>query len=123
MNRTDSTLYYARESAKVIKALATFQPALDPGIAYENLYLGFKQKNQTDSAFFYQGLALRTKDTLYNDRINTLVEFQSLSFHEQLRLRELEKGKGKLPGQDKNVCISVGTVNVYRDRTFSISYQ
>jgi hypothetical protein len=34
------------------------------GTAYEQLYFGYKLNNKADSAFKYQGLALRAKDSL-----------------------------------------------------------
>ena len=110
LNRTDSSLYYARESVKTIKTLAASNPGLDLGIAYENLYRSFEQRHQRDSAFFYQGLALTTKDKLYNERINNLVEVQSLSFGEQLRLRELENEKENYRTRIKTYALAYGLI-------------
>jgi signal transduction histidine kinase len=50
-------------------------------------------RNQVDSAYKYQGLALVAKDSIYNNRIKNLAAFQSLTLKEQLRLQNIEKEK------------------------------
>ncbi|MCW3120404.1 MAG: hypothetical protein JWM28_4486, partial [Chitinophagaceae bacterium] len=63
------------------------------GTAYENVYLSYQLRNQFDSAYKYQGLALVAKDSISKIRIKNLAEFQNLSFREQIRLQDLEKQK------------------------------
>ena len=63
------------------------------GTAYEFVYLACKLNDQFDSAFKYQALALVTKDSISNARINSLAAFQNLSLREQLRVQDLEKEK------------------------------
>jgi signal transduction histidine kinase len=66
---------------------------LNLGIAYENMFNVYKLRNQVDSAYKYQGLALVAKDSIYNNRIKNLAAFQSLTLKEQLRLQNIEKEK------------------------------
>jgi len=90
----DSALNYALKNLQTIRSLG---PILgleaNIGTAYENVYLSYKLRNQVDSAYKYQGLALAAKDSINKIRIKNLAEFQSLSFNEQMRLQNLEKEK------------------------------
>jgi two-component system NtrC family sensor kinase len=88
----DSSLYYAlkfKQAMEIVGAVAL--STVDKGMAYEYLSLAYKLNDQHDSAVSYQGLALTTKDSINNARINSLAEFQNLNLQEQLRLRNLEK--------------------------------
>jgi two-component system NtrC family sensor kinase len=85
----DSSLFYARETLKILHSLGS----KDLGLAYENLYNSYQLKKNTDSAYKYQGLALRSKDSSYNTTIKNLADFQKLSFGQQLRAEQLEKEK------------------------------
>jgi len=88
----DSSLHYALKHLQTIQSLG---PILgleaNIGTAYENVYLSYKLRNQFDSAYKYQGLALIAKDSISKIRIKHLAEFQNLSFREQVRLQNLEK--------------------------------
>jgi signal transduction histidine kinase len=93
-NKKDSSLIYSvkmMETLMKIGAEATND--MNIGVAYQNLYYSYRLKNQFDSAFKYQTLAMATKDSLNKVRINNLTEFQSLTFSEQLRLQNIEKEK------------------------------
>jgi signal transduction histidine kinase len=105
----DSSLFYAQKSLETINSLqATAQSDIDLGTAYENLYLSYLQRDQPDSAFKYQGLALAAKDSFYQSRINSLAEFQKLSFGEQMRLQQLEKEKETYQNQLKLYALLIG---------------
>jgi len=105
----DSSLFYAQKSLETINSLhATAQSDIDLGTAYEYLYLSYLQRDQLDSAFKYQGLALAAKDSFYQGRINSLAEFQKLSFGEQLRLQQLEKEKETYQNQLKLYALLTG---------------
>src|ERR1700752_3687762 len=49
----------------------------------------FKQRNQFDSAFFYQGLAVTTKDSLFNQE--KIIQFQNIAFAQQMEQEKAEK--------------------------------
>ena len=105
----DSSLFYAQKSLETINSLnATAQSDIDLGTAYEYLYLSYLQRDQLDSGFKYQGLALAAKDSFYQGRINSLAEFQKLSFGEQLRLQQLEKEKETYQNQLKLYALLTG---------------
>jgi len=90
----DSSLYFA---AKMLTTLRTIGPntsqQLNIGIAYQNLYASYKLKKQQDSAYKYAGLAVAATDSIYKKRIESLAQFQNLSFKEQLCWQALEKEK------------------------------
>ncbi len=91
-NEKDSALFYAKMFQRSFQKLGAVSDLdLNLGIVYEDLFLAYKLRNQIDSAYKYQGLALITKDSLYKIRIKNLADFQNLSFGEQLRLKEIEK--------------------------------
>jgi signal transduction histidine kinase len=88
----DSALYYALKFKQAMEIVGSVSlSTVDKGMAYEYLSLAYKLNDQHDSAVSYQGLALTTKDSINNARINSLAEFQNLNLQEQLRLRSLEK--------------------------------
>jgi two-component system, NtrC family, sensor kinase len=88
----DSALYYALKFKQAMEIVGSVSlSTVDKGTAYEYLSLAYKLNDQHDSAVSYQGLALTTKDSINNARINSLAEFQNLNLQEQLRLRNLEK--------------------------------
>ncbi len=90
----DSSLYYSLWNLAILQTLGMVTgPETNLGTGYENVYLSYKLNDQFDSAFKYQGLALLTKDSLAKVRIKNLVEFQKLTYAEQLRLQNLEKEK------------------------------
>ena len=105
----DSSLFYALIGLETINVLNTStQMDIDLGTAYENLYRSYLLRNQVDSTFKYQGLALVAKDSIYQGRINSIAEFQKLSFGEQLRLQRLEKEKENYQNRLKQYAFLVG---------------
>jgi two-component system NtrC family sensor kinase len=90
----DSSLYFAEKMFATLKSIGpNTNQQVNIGVAYDNLYKSYKLTKQLDSAFKYAGLALAAKDSIYNNRIASLAQFQNLSFKEQLRLQQLEKEK------------------------------
>ncbi len=90
----DSVLYYALKNIETVRAMGAIASVSgNIGIAYEQLYQGYELNGRHDSAYKYAALALVTKDSLANNRIRSLAEFQSLSFSEQRRLQEMENDK------------------------------
>ncbi|HLO82259.1 MAG TPA: hypothetical protein VK166_14935, partial [Chitinophagaceae bacterium] len=102
----DSSLYYANTFLDEINSMENHQ---DLGIAYENLFKAYALNNRQDSAYKYQGLALTTKDSLYNDKIKVLSEFQNLSLSEKLRVQQLEKDKVISQGNIRTYALLGGT--------------
>jgi len=93
-NKKDSALNYAVKNLHVLESIqGVGYREINPGTAYEDLYLSYKLNNQVDSAYKYQGLALTTIDSLYKIRIKNLAAFQKLSLGEAMRLENLEKEK------------------------------
>jgi C4-dicarboxylate-specific signal transduction histidine kinase len=93
-NDRDSSIFYAVTMLKTFNTLGqATNTSMNIGVAYENLYRSYKLSGQLDSGFKYAGLAVVAKDSIYNNRIASLAQFQSLSLREQLRLQDLEKEK------------------------------
>jgi len=91
---TDSGIYYAIKSLESIRQAANSRHMdFSIGDLYENLADCYELDKQTDSARQYQKLALKSKDSIYLERINNLTKFQNLNFNQQLRLRDMEKDK------------------------------
>ncbi|MBL7871655.1 MAG: histidine kinase, partial [Cyclobacteriaceae bacterium] len=90
--------------------------------AYENVYRAYLLNGNTDSAFVYQGRALVTKDSLHKAKMNSLAEFQNLSFGEQMRLLELQRENDAYQSKMVNYAMLTGlcfsiliTVVLYRN--------
>jgi signal transduction histidine kinase len=90
----DSALYYANKSISILLALGSLSGTeYNLATAYEVLIKAFQLRNQSDSAYKYQQLALRVKDSIYVNRINNLASFYNLTLKETLRLQNIEKEK------------------------------
>ncbi|HEX6169758.1 MAG TPA: ATP-binding protein [Chitinophagaceae bacterium] len=90
----DSGLYYAMKQLEISKKLGGFSAfGYHIGVAYENLYLVYRLRNQFDSAYKYLALAQRTNDSINQSKIESLAEFQKLTLNEQQRLQNAEKEK------------------------------
>ncbi len=90
----DSALYYAIKSLETMKQLGIVRwYRVNLGTVYENVYLAYKMRGQTDSTLKYQELTLVVKDSLYKSRIKSLTAFQAVTLNEQLRLQNVEKDK------------------------------
>jgi signal transduction histidine kinase len=91
-NIKDSSLFYALKFRDAIEQVgAAGLSTVDKGMAYEFLSRAYKMNGQHDSADRYQEIALVTKDSISNAKINSLAAFQTLTLKENLRLRDLEK--------------------------------
>jgi len=85
----DSALYYAQQAANIhIPVLP-----MDLGDDFELLAKSYALNHQQDSAYKYQGIALSTYDSLYENRIKGLTGFQQLSFNQQQQLQQLKAEK------------------------------
>ncbi len=90
----DSALFYALRFKQAMEQVgAVALSTVDKGTAYEYLHLAYQMNQRADSSVYYQGLALITKDSIANARINSLAEFQRLTLQENLRLRDMEKAQ------------------------------
>jgi signal transduction histidine kinase len=103
-NSNDSSLYYSRKGLALIN---TTHDLSDEGLVYNSLSFVFKQRNEIDSAFKYQGLALAAKDSLNNGE--KVKQFENVGFTEQLRIQQLEEEKIMVQNKIKNYTMLVGT--------------
>ncbi|HVX28317.1 MAG TPA: histidine kinase dimerization/phospho-acceptor domain-containing protein [Parafilimonas sp.] len=85
----DSSFFYARKNLTVLQSMNDG----DLGDAHQLLAQCFQLKNNTDSAYKYQSLALVELDTAFDKQFRNLTAFEKVSFSEQLRLQQLEEEK------------------------------
>ncbi len=105
----DSSLYFAAKMLATLKTVGTnTSQKLNIGIAYQNLYASYKLKKQQDSAYKYAGLAVAATDSIYKKRIESLAQFQNLSFKEQLRWQELEKERAAYKSSIRTYALLTG---------------
>jgi signal transduction histidine kinase len=90
-NESDSNLYYARKGFALIQKFGTSNVLnLNISNAYYTLSEAFYHNADPDSAYYYQTLALRAKDSIYQSELSRMVEFQNESNKQKLRFQELQ---------------------------------
>jgi len=87
--QADSGLFYGRKSLAISRVIGSDRE----GGIYEGLFKCYQLKNEIDSAYKYQSLALTAKDNSFSATLKSLTDFQQLSLKDQQRLQELEKEK------------------------------
>jgi signal transduction histidine kinase len=102
----DSSLFYAQMS---LDEGISVDRETNLGVVYENLFRAYALNKQLDSAYKYQGLALTTKDSLYNEKIKVLSEYQNLNFAEKLKIQDLENEKELNQGKNRIYALLAGT--------------
>ena len=108
-NEKDSSLYYAKKSLEALKKMGSLSGTVwNPATAYENLFLIYKMRNETDSAYKYIGLAMNAKDSLNNYRIKSSARFQDLILQDQLHIKELEKSKIQVRNRVRSYSMLAG---------------
>ena len=85
---SDSSLYYATKCRELFENLNSL---VGKETVYTILASVYNLRNNSDSAFKYQGLAMAAKDSL--NETENLKKYMNISFEEQLRVQELEKDK------------------------------
>ena len=85
----DSAIYYGRKNLEALIAIQS----KDLDKPYEELYKGYQLHGQIDSAYKYQGLTLSAKEKILIYNASSAAEFHRLSFNDQLRTQQLQKGK------------------------------
>jgi tetratricopeptide (TPR) repeat protein len=86
--QADSSLHYARLSYAAAYEGGFIKQKL---IASSFLSTYYKDLNHIDSAYYYQGITIAAKDSLFNQE--KVKEVQNLSFMEQIRQQEIEEAK------------------------------
>jgi two-component system, NtrC family, sensor kinase len=85
LGNRDSSVWYAKRGLEVSQAPDLLAEA------YTSLASIYKLRNNMDSAFFYQGLAMAEKDSI--NSIEKIKQFENIGFDAQLKVQELEKEK------------------------------
>ena len=84
----DSSLWYAKRGLDISRSIQSPDELVN---AYSLLSSMYKLRNNMDSAFFYQGLAMAEKDSI--NSVEKIKQFENIGFDEQLKVQELEKEK------------------------------
>jgi len=100
----DSSLYYATRELNVLQ----FMRSKDLDQAFEQLYQSYKLAGKTDSAYKYQGLALKAKDSVFKATTKSLTDFQKLSFNAQIHAQQLEKEKEAIQTKIRTYVLLAG---------------
>ncbi len=87
----DSSLYYGK-MAELNYQITTIPSGI--AYAYASLSASYHIKNEIDSAFKYQALALKVRENMSTEE--KLKQFQNMRFDERLRVEQLEKYKEAL---------------------------
>ena len=85
MGDTDSSLWYAKRGLEISQTPDLLAKA------YTSLSSIYKLRNNMDSAFFYQSLAMAEKDSI--NSVEKIKQFQNIGFDQQLKVQALEKEK------------------------------
>jgi signal transduction histidine kinase len=92
--KTDSSLFYSTKGLGIFQTIGSPEGKLK---AYKSLSSIYKLRNNIDSAFVYQGLAMAANDSLNNAA--KIKMFQDIGFEQQLKMQQLEKER--IETQDK----------------------
>lgn len=107
--QVDSTLFYANQAFEINRAAGFTQSVLDASNFLSSFY---NNKRNIDSAYFYLKLSTVIQDSLSSqEKIN---EFQSLSFDEKLRQKEVATAELKSKEERKHnlqfAAIAIGLI-------------
>jgi len=104
LNKKDSSLHYAK-----LAYTSSKESQYQKGIlqSSEKISEIFKEIKKFDSAFFYQDVFIKTKDSLFNDEKIRIQE--NFSFREEIRQNELEE-KAKEDAIERNKNIKLGFI-------------
>jgi|SRR5579871_980328 len=89
-NKPDSCLYYAKRSLQIASQRKFTRQILNAAQFLADYY---QDKKIFDSAFAYQHLSIQAKDSLFSAQ--KILEFQNISFSEQMRQQELKEEEGR----------------------------
>ncbi len=93
----DSTLFYAKQAFEISRGLGFTSGVLKSSKFLHSIY---KNRGNADSALFYIEVAMAANDSLYSkEKIN---QFQSLSFEEKLRQKDIAAAELKEADERKN---------------------
>jgi two-component system NtrC family sensor kinase len=104
VKQPDSCLYYARKAVEFLHR----RHSTDMSRAYKYLYLGYKMKHITDSAYKYEDLTLVAQDSSYAASQKNLLKFQKQSFSEQISLRDQEKQRAAVQARNRIFLLLAG---------------
>jgi len=84
----DSSIFYSRLSLETAKEASLLNKVLDAGLLLSSL---FKTAHSYDSAFNYQELSIKIKDSLFN--VERIKQIQKMGFQEQQRQQSIENAR------------------------------
>ena len=101
--KADLSLDYAKKSFEISETTGSPSGMLNSCNWLSYIY---KLRNNVDSAFKYQSLAMIAKDSLINEE--KIKQFQNIGFDEQLRLRQLEEEKAAFQNRVRTFAMLAG---------------
>lgn len=100
----DSSLYYANKNVEVLLS----RGSKNMGWPYLKLSKSYELRNETDSAYKYQGFALTAIDSTYQAEIKNQSAFQKQSFKDQMKVKELEQEKASYQSKIRTNILAGG---------------
>ena len=94
IGQNDSSIYYARQSLIIAQEKKFTKELLDASSFLSSFY---KNRRNTDSAFFYLEVAKTANDSLFSQQ--NIRQIQSLSFDEKFRQQDIENEKKQIQNQ------------------------
>ena len=108
-DKKDSSRWYADKAFESVQTMGKSTTSVaDISTVYRNLYQSYFLNDQPESALKYAGLALAAKDSITNNEITSLADFQKMSMGEQLRLQNLEKERVAYQGKLRTYTMLAG---------------
>ena len=103
MGDRDSSLWYAKKGLEIIQSAGA--PDILVNI-YSSLSSIYNLRNNVDSAFFYQGLAMALTDSI--NSVEKIKQFQNIGFDQQFKVQVLEREKIENENKIKTYSLLAG---------------
>jgi len=105
--QTDNSLYYSKKGLRIFQKIGSPEGKLK---AYKSLSSIYRLRNNIDSAFVYQGLAMAANDSLNNAEKIKL--FQDIGFDQELKMQQMEKERIETQDKIRTYAMLAGIVVV-----------
>ena len=108
-SKKDSSLYYAKLFEQTLKLQGKVdREDQDLGVVYEKLYQSYQLLGQQDNILKYASLTIEAKNSIFNERLQNMADFQQVLLDEQLRLQNIEKEKKEFQNKIRIYLLSIG---------------
>jgi two-component system NtrC family sensor kinase len=103
LKEMDSSLYYGKEALQTYQATLVASGEAD---AYSSISQTYQLKNNIDSAYKYQGLAMKAREDLSAGE--KIKQFQNMNFDERIRLQQIEEEQKQIQARLRTYALLAG---------------